>query len=194
MKSEPRRIAVILADTLRSVGIQTLLSDYFPPVEIELFASFDEMARSGAGQAEPFDWYFMQTDTYAIHDDYFLPRRHRVVLLSEQDDGRAGSNLLPASFPQEEIVSRLGLIFSSARPQETAATVGRELSPREADVLRLIVRGRINREIADELSISFQTVLSHRKNITAKLGIKTVSGLTFYALMNGYVSADEIGI
>lgn len=63
--------------------------------------------------------------------------------------------------------------------------VSRDLSPREVEVLRLVVAGKLNKEIADELNISFQTVLSHRKNITAKLGIKTVAGLTFYAISNG---------
>ncbi|MBQ5466104.1 MAG: response regulator transcription factor, partial [Muribaculaceae bacterium] len=43
------------------------------------------------------------------------------------------------------------------------------------------------KEIAKELNISINTVLTHRKNITTKLGIKSVSGLSFYALMNGFV-------
>ena len=54
-------------------------------------------------------------------------------------------------------------------------------------MLRLIASGRMNKEIAQELSISINTVLTHRKNITTKLGIKSVSGLTFYAMMNGIV-------
>lgn len=68
----------------------------------------------------------------------------------------------------------------------------KELSTRETDVLQLIVKGITNKEIADKLSISLNTVLTHRKNITAKLGIKTVSGLTFYAIMNGIISGDDI--
>ncbi|HAD02757.1 MAG TPA: LuxR family transcriptional regulator, partial [Porphyromonadaceae bacterium] len=52
----------------------------------------------------------------------------------------------------------------------------------------------INKEIADKLNISLNTVLSHRKNITAKLGIKTVSGLIFYAIMHGIISAEDIDL
>ena len=63
-----------------------------------------------------------------------------------------------------------------------------ELSNREIEVLKLITKGMINKEIAEELCISLNTVLTHRKNITAKLGIKTVSGLTFYAMMNGFIT------
>lgn len=66
----------------------------------------------------------------------------------------------------------------------------KELTPREVEVLRLVVAGKLNKEIADELHISFQTVLSHRKNFTSKLGIKTVAGLTFYAISSGLIPRD----
>lgn len=66
------------------------------------------------------------------------------------------------------------------------------LSQRELDVLRLVSLGLLNKEVADKLNISLNTVLSHRKNITTKLGIKTVSGLIFYCITHGYISADEI--
>ena len=65
-------------------------------------------------------------------------------------------------------------------------------SAREIEVLVLITKGLINKEIADKLNISLTTVISHRKNITEKLGIKSVSGLTIYAVMHGYVEADRI--
>ena len=57
------------------------------------------------------------------------------------------------------------------------------LSAREIEVLVLITKGLINKEIADKLNISLTTVITHRKNITEKLGIKSVSGLTIYAVM-----------
>lgn len=69
-----------------------------------------------------------------------------------------------------------------------------DLSQRELDVLKLVAKGFINKEIADRLNISLNTVLSHRKNITSKLGIKTVSGLIFYCISHGYLMADEIEI
>ena len=62
----------------------------------------------------------------------------------------------------------------------------------EIEVLVLITKGLINKEIADKLNISLTTVITHRKNITEKLGIKSVSGLTIYAVMNGYIEADRI--
>ena len=49
-----------------------------------------------------------------------------------------------------------------------------------------------NKEIADRLCISTTTVISHRKNIMEKLNVRSVSGLTIYAVMNGYIEADRI--
>lgn len=66
-----------------------------------------------------------------------------------------------------------------------------QLTNREIEILKLIVQGRLNKEIADKLNISLNTVLSHRKNIISKTGIKTVSGLTFYSISNGYVSPGD---
>jgi len=81
-------------------------------------------------------------------------------------------------------------LLSVEKPPKTDD--GSPISERELDVLKLIALGYINKEIADKLSISLNTVLSHRKNITSKLGIKTVSGLTFYCLSHGYISPDSI--
>ncbi|MBD5184180.1 MAG: response regulator transcription factor [Bacteroidales bacterium] len=62
-----------------------------------------------------------------------------------------------------------------------------ELSGREKEVLKELASGKTNKEIADRLSISVNTVITHRKNISSKLGIKSVSGLSLYALMNGVI-------
>lgn len=63
------------------------------------------------------------------------------------------------------------------------------LSKRETEILILIAQGHLNKEIADLLHISLNTVLTHRKNIISKTGIKTVSGLTFYCIQNGLIAS-----
>lgn len=67
-----------------------------------------------------------------------------------------------------------------------------QLSKREIMVLREIALGLTNKEVAVKLFISTHTVVTHRKNITRKLGIKTVSGLTVYALINNIISTDDV--
>ena len=66
------------------------------------------------------------------------------------------------------------------------------LSDREIEVMSLIVQGYINKEIADKLNIGLTTVITHRKNIMDKLGMKSVSALTIYAVMHGYVDIHQI--
>ena len=66
-----------------------------------------------------------------------------------------------------------------------------QLSDREIEVLKLLVSGLSNKEIADKLFISIHTVVSHRKNISQKTGIKSQSGLTIYAISNKIIHIDD---
>lgn len=67
-----------------------------------------------------------------------------------------------------------------------------ELSKRELDVLVAVAKGLMNKEIAEQMNISIHTVISHRKNITRKTGIKSVSGLTVYALLNNLIDESDL--
>ncbi len=67
-----------------------------------------------------------------------------------------------------------------------------QLTNREREVLKLAVKGYKNKEIAERLFISFNTVLTHRKNIARKLGIHSLSSLTIYAIASGLVSLKDI--
>ena len=67
-----------------------------------------------------------------------------------------------------------------------------ELSDREIEILVSVAQGLLNKEIADRHNISINTVITHRKNITRKTGIKTVAGLTVYAILNGYVDINSV--
>jgi DNA-binding CsgD family transcriptional regulator len=67
-----------------------------------------------------------------------------------------------------------------------------ELSNREKDILREVALGFTNFQIAEKLFISQHTVITHRKKITAKLGIKTISGLTVYAILNNIIEMGDV--
>ena len=69
---------------------------------------------------------------------------------------------------------------------------GGELSAREKEILVAVAKGMLNKEIADLYNISIYTVISHRKNITRKTGIKTVAGLTVYARLNNLIDMNSI--
>ena len=66
------------------------------------------------------------------------------------------------------------------------------LSSREKEILVCVAKGMLNKEIADYYNISIYTVITHRKNITRKTGIKTVAGLTVYALLNNLIDINSI--
>ena len=66
------------------------------------------------------------------------------------------------------------------------------LSEREKEILVGVAKGLLNKEIADQYNISVYTVITHRKNITRKTGIKSVAGLTVYALLNGLIDINSV--
>ncbi len=112
---------------------------------------------------------------YAYFDEQLLSLFDDVIYINDED---------------EKIFHKLEKIVDAGNIQidedENAS-----LSQRELDVLRLVALGKSNRDIADELFISIHTVISHRKNITTKLGIKSVSGLTSYAVINKLIGTDD---
>ncbi len=66
------------------------------------------------------------------------------------------------------------------------------LTLRESTIVRLVSLGLTNKQIAEELYLSTHTVITHRKNISRKLGIKSVSGITVYAIVNNIITIEEV--
>jgi DNA-binding NarL/FixJ family response regulator len=67
-----------------------------------------------------------------------------------------------------------------------------KLSDREKDILKLLLKGLSSRETGERLNISPYTVSTHRKNIMDKTGIRSLSGLAVYAILNNITEIDEI--
>ncbi|GBU07571.1 helix-turn-helix transcriptional regulator [Bacteroidales bacterium] len=78
------------------------------------------------------------------------------------------------------------------KQREQTAPEGDCLSEREKDVLRLLVQGFANKEVAERLHISPHTVISHRKNIIEKTGIRSLAGLAVYAILNNISDMDDL--
>ena len=68
------------------------------------------------------------------------------------------------------------------------------LSDRERDVVVCVAKGMANKEIADKLCLSVNTVTTHRRNIARKLSIHTTAGITIYAIVNKLVTIEEINL
>ena len=81
------------------------------------------------------------------------------------------------------------MVFKSSLGQDSEA-----LSDREKDVIIALVQGMSNKEIADHLCISTNTVITHRRNIARKLQIHSPAGLTIYAIVNGLVDISAVKI
>lgn len=82
-------------------------------------------------------------------------------------------------------------ISEALKPKEDKDS-GVELSPREKDVIMLVVKGLSNKEIASTMGVSVNTVMTHRRNIATKLKIHSPAGLTIYAIATGLVKIEDI--
>lgn len=76
--------------------------------------------------------------------------------------------------------------------KQNKTSIQDELSERETEILKSLVTGMSNKEIADYHNISIHTVITHRRNISRKLEIHSVSGLTIYAIINKLVDVNEV--
>lgn len=130
-----------------------------------------------------------------ISEDYFnkystsLDNEYSYTIKITTDSDIDPLTTINAICNESELIKQLSHIIKHIIPQKSKPT---KLSTREIDVLRLIAKGYKNKEISEYLSISINTVLTHRKNIISKLGIKSISGLSIYAIMNEYISQSEI--
>ena len=106
-------------------------------------------------------------------------------LLAERCEGH-----LSAEESDKEVIDLITSLLTADEREE----VPEELTPRERDIIIGVVKGMTNKEIADELFISPNTVTTHRRNIVKKLDIHSASGLTVYAIMNKLVSLQDIEI
>lgn len=91
----------------------------------------------------------------------------------------------------DSILARLSSAIEQSSASLSPRNESEELSARERDILTAVAKGKTNKEIADELNISIHTVITHRKNISHKLGINSISGLTVYAILNRLIDVNE---
>ena len=198
------QVALIIPDALSLMGLEGILSRMMPGATIRKFLDFESLKSEDKGQ---FYHYFVSTTTLLAHAGYFIEKRHKTIALvhgneagqiskefhsinvCQREDDLLRSFIMMAQHAHHSIPGGEPEAVRRASATEEEAT---RLTPRETEVLKLVVCGLINKEIAERLCVSLPTVISHRKNINEKLHTKSVSALTIYAIMHGIVRPEDI--
>lgn len=196
-KGRPR-MAIIDGNVLALVGLKQILQQVMPIADISTFSSFEELEMEGA---DSFFHFFVEMSIVLSQRSFFQDRRRRTIVLTTSqnpDNHLSEFHCLCTAVSEKELVRSLLVLVQRAHgqgqnlPPMPKALHSKILSDREIEVLSLIAQGLLNKEIADKLNISMTTVITHRKNIVEKLGMRTVSALTIYAVMHGYVDINCI--
>ncbi len=138
--------------------------------------------------------YFKRYPVYSLAQEY--PHMTIIALVYQYIDNailHAFHSVLEIRESAERIVDIILEAYASTsdRAEMLDPAGGHELTRRETDVLVLVAKGLMSKEIAERLHISVHTVISHRKNITRKTNIKSVAGLALYALMNNLMEEGD---
>ena len=197
MNQRPK-IAIVDSNTLASLGLKQLLLNVMPIMTVDTFGSFSELESSNP---DTYFHYFVAMDIVIRNRQFFIDHKQKTIVLtlSLNDSAQLTDfHSLYINQPEHELVRALLTLQQHAHgggrnlPPMPQILQQKILSDREIEVMSLIVQGYINKEIADRLNIGLSTVITHRKNIMEKLGMKSVSALTIYAVMHGYVDINKI--
>lgn len=192
------KIAIIDPNTLAALGLKSILQSVMPIMQAETFGSFAEL---NANEPESFFHYFVAMNIVLEHKAFFSEHRRKTIVLTLSLDTTSQLSefhSLCINVPETELIRSLLALEQHAHgqgqnlPPIPNVLQQKILSDREIEVMSLIVQGYINKEIADRLNIGLATVITHRKNIMDKLGMKSVSALTIYAVTHGYVDINNI--
>jgi DNA-binding NarL/FixJ family response regulator len=204
------QVVIINSNTLISIGMRAILADIIPFAEINIYRNFEQYCSLSNG-SEPFH-FFIGKEVLVSCGDFFLSHLRKTIVIALSDDeeselSASGFRTVASFGPEDEVIKSLLKIHQSAHSGgyhgfernlggeiKPLAVAMNRLSNREKEVLILVVKGFINKEIADRLNVAVTTVISHRKNISEKLDIKSPGKLAIYAVLNRLVSIDEIGM
>ncbi|KGI60711.1 transcriptional regulator, LuxR family [Prevotella sp. DNF00663] len=192
------KIAIIDNNTLAILGLKQILQNVMPIMTIETFSNFDELENNNT---DGFFHYFVSIKIVLEHRAFFLERKQKTFVLTTSSDPNSQLSdfrCLSINVSEDQLIKSLLMLAQHGHshgknlPPMPNVLKAKILSDREIEVLSLVAQGYINKEIADQLNIGMTTVITHRKNIQEKLGLKSVSALTIYAVMHGYVDINKI--
>ena len=190
------KIAIVDPNTLAAIGLKGVLQNVMPIMTVDSFGTFAELEMN---HPEEYVHFFVAMTIVLDNRDFFLNyRRRTIVLTTSVESMMDGFHCLCINVPQKQLIRSLLSLQQSAHahgrnlPPMPKVLQQKVLSDREIEVMNLIVQGFINKEIAEQLNIALSTVVTHRRNIMDKLGVKSVSALTIYAVTHGYVDISKI--
>lgn len=197
MEGRPK-IAIIDPNTLAAMGLKQILQNVMPIMTVDTFGSYAELS---ASHPEQYFHFFTAMNIVLENRAFFTENRRKTIVLTLSLDSTSQLSefhSLCINTPERELVHAILALEQHAHghgehlPHMPKILQQKILTDREIEVMALIVQGYINKEIADKLNIGLATVVTHRKNIMDKLGTKSVSALTIYAVMHGYVDINKI--
>lgn len=192
------KIAIIDSNTLATLGLKQILQNVLPIITVDTYGSFAELC---SNNPESYFHYFVSMEIVLRNRPFFLERRHKTIVLTlllSDASQLSDFHSLYINQPEHLLIKAILALQQHAHakgknlPKMPKVLEQKILTDREIEVMSYIVQGNTNKEIADILNISMATVITHRKNIMDKLGMKSVSALTIYAVMHGYVDINKI--
>ena len=121
-----------------------------------------------------------------------FPKIKTVAILSSFIDSKTLTDFDDTISIFDETDSIITKMDGLLTKNEEESTDTEQLSYREKEIIACIVKGMTNKAIADKLSISIHTVITHRRNITKKLQIHSAAGIAIYAIVNKIVEIQDI--
>ena len=189
-------IAVIDGNILACMGLEQMLRDIMPMAEVYVFQSYEESLSSRPDRSAHF---FVSSAIYFEHAQFFISQPRRSIVLVHGDNYPRIAGLLTLNVCQTEsgMAKSLLRLQHMGHPQGSAPVPQNcekscLLSQREMEVAVLLSKGYINKEVAERLNISLATVISHRKNIMAKLKARSLADIIIYVVMSGLLCVDEL--
>lgn len=189
------KIAVIDNNVLAAMGLQRILTDIIPVADVQVFISFDELRKADEGD---FVHYFVSSRVFFEYASFFRSEGRRPIVLVGGEMQVAGVPAINVCQPERGLVKSILAIHSMAHggsgvpKQPMPGIAAPDLSPREVEVVALLAKGCINKEVADRLGISVTTAITHRRNIMEKLHARSLADVIIYAVMNGIIEVGEL--
>ena len=192
------KIAIVDANTLSVLGLKQLLQTVMPIMSVDTYGTMTELT---ANNPEQYMHYFVAMNIVLENRAFFSDRRRKTIVLTlslASSSQLAEFHSICINVPEDQLVRQLLTLQQMAHgdgrnmPPMPPVLQQKILSDREIEVMALIVQGCINKEIADKLNIGLATVVTHRRKMMEKLGMKSVSALTIYAVTHGYVDINRI--